>query len=114
MDMTNKIDLAAEIEKYGTDCFQDFEGFSSSEEQELIINEIKKCARIFDYKETEYVQILCDVVLINIISEFQNGESDISYYIDKILESMVFYDNILSCRYLLKSGIDWNKGEQIK
>jgi len=112
MDMSNKIDLVAEITKYSTDCFQDFEGFSSSEEQELLIKEIKKCSKIFEYKKNKgYLQILCDIVLLKIIGDLQEGEFDVTYYVEKVIDYMVFWDDVLSCRYLLKSGIDWNKGE---
>ena len=113
MDMSNKLDLAELITKYGTDCFQDFEGFSSSEEQELIVNEIKKCSKLFDYKEgdKEYIQTLCDIVMIKIVGELQEGEFDVTYYVSKVLEYMASWDDMLTCRYLSKSGIDWNKGE---
>ena len=109
--MSNKIDLMAVIEAYGSETKQDFEGFSSSEEQELLINEIKKCSKYFDFKESEYVQILCDIVLIKILGQLNEGEFDVTYYVDKVLEYMVFWDDVLSCRYLLKSGINWNEKE---
>ncbi len=109
MNMSNKIDLAELITKYGTECFQDFEEFSSSEEQELIVNEIKKCSKIFDYKGEEFVQNLCDIILIKIVGELNEGEFDVTYYVDKILETMTIWSDILSCRYLLKSGIEWSK-----
>jgi hypothetical protein len=111
-NIENKIDLAAEITKFGTDCYQDFEGFTSVEEQELVLNEIKKCAKIFEYKEKPgLIQILCDVVLIKIIGEMNEGDISVTDAVDKILDYMVIYNDILSCRYLLKSGINWNKGD---
>lgn len=111
MDMSNKIDLAELITKYGTECFQDFEGFSSSEEQELLVNEIKKCSKIFEYKGAEFIQNLCDIVLIKLVGELNEGEFDITYYLTDLLEYMVFWDDVLSCRYLLKSGMNWNEKE---
>jgi len=110
--MSNKLDLAALIEKYGSETTQDFEGFPSSEEQELLMKEIKNCARYFDYKESEYIQILCDIVLIKILGRLDEGEFDITYYLTDLLEYMVFWDDVLSCRYLLKSGIDWKENEK--
>lgn len=109
--MSNKLDLADLITKYGSETKQDFEGFSSSEEQELLMKEIKNCARYFDYKEPDYIQILCDIVLIKIIGQLNEGEFDITYYLTDLLEYMVFWDDVLSCRYLLKSGMNWNEKE---
>jgi len=110
--MNNKLDLAELITKYGTEASQDFEGFSSREEQELLMKEIKKCSKIFGYRKSdEYIQTLCDIVLIKILGELHEGEFDVPYYVDKVLDYMATWDAILTCRYLLKSGIDWNKGE---
>ena len=111
--MKNKIDLAAEITKYGTKCFQDFEGFTSEKEYELIKKEIRKCAKIFSFKGKRYIQTLCDIVLIKIIAQLNEGDMDILESVDKILETMASWDDILSCRYLLKSGINWNKEVKI-
>ena len=110
ISLDNKLDLAELIEKYGSNAFQDFEGFSSSEEHELLIKEIIKCSKLFEYREDpEYTQTLCDIVLIKILGEFNEGDFEISYYVEKILDTMIFWDDVLSCRYLLKSGIDWLK-----
>ena len=110
---SNNLDLAELITKYGSNTHQDFEGFLNSEEQELIIKEIKNCVKIFEYKGEEFSQALCDIVLINIIGEFNEEDITLTNVIDKILETMMMWDGILSCRFLLKSGINWtkNKGE---
>jgi len=108
---SNKIDLVEVITKYGTGSFQDFEGFIEKQELKLLKKEIKKASKLADYKEDpEYTQILCDIVLIKIIGELNEGESDLSYYINsqKTLDYMIFWNDLLSCRYLLKSGIDWS------
>lgn len=110
MNKVTTIDLAAEITKYGEESFQDFEGFSSVEEQELILNEIKKCSKSFLYKEDlEYIQTLCDIVLIKILGELQEGDLSVTDCVDKVLDYMVIFNDMLSCRYLLKSGINWIK-----
>lgn len=112
METNNKLDLAELIMKYGTENFQDFEGFSDKEERDLLIEEIKKCSEIFRYDEKtddEYIQTLCDIVLIKLLGELYDEEFDIKYYLDKVFETMARWDNILTCRYLLKSGIDWIK-----
>jgi len=103
----NKIDISALIEKYGTGNFQDFEGFTCVEEQQLIVNEIKKCLKCFDYKDTEFLQALGDIVLIKSVGEFNEGDEPITYHVDRVIELMSNWYDILSCRYLLKSGINW-------
>lgn len=108
--MPNKIDLAELIIKFGSENFQDFEGFSCSEEQELLINAINKHKKLFTYKDSpEFTQAVCDIVLIKLIGELNEGEFDVSYYVDKVFDYMIFWGDVLNCRYLLKSGIDWNK-----
>lgn len=110
VDHSNKIDLVEMITKFGSEAFQDFEGFSSSEEQELLINEINKHKRICDYKQDpEFTQQVCDIVLLKLVGELNEGEFDVTYYVDKVLDYMVFWMDILNCRYLMKSGIDWTK-----
>lgn len=110
MNKISMIDLAAEIGTYGEESYQDFEGFSSKEEQELIVNEIKKCMILFEHKINEdYIQTLCDIVLIKTISKLHEGEFEVDHYVNEILDLMVIWDDILNCRYLIKSGIDWNE-----
>ncbi len=112
--MSNKIDLVSVIETYGSQTKQDFKSFSSLEEQELLINKIKKCSKYFDFKGPEYIQILCDIVLIKTLEQLNDEEFDVTYYVDKLLEYMAFWDDVLTCRYLLKSGIDWSEKEWVK
>lgn len=108
--MSNKIDLMAVIEAYGSETKQDFEGFSSSEEQELLINEINKHKKLFTYKDSpEFTQAVCDIVLIKLVGYLNEGEFDVTYCVDKVFDYMIFWGDVLDCRYLLKSGIDWNK-----
>lgn len=110
MELNNKIDLAELVTRYGSSCFQDFEGFSCSEERELLINEINKHKKLFNYKDNpEFTQAVCDIVLIKILGQLNEGDFDVTYYVEKILDYMVFWSDVISCRYLLKSGIDWNK-----
>lgn len=109
--MSNKIDLMAVIETYGSETKQDFEGFSSSEECYLLIKGIKDCSKYFDHEGPEYVQILCDIVLIKTLGRLDEGEFDVTYYLTDLLEYMTFWDDVLTCRYLLKSGINWNEKE---
>ncbi len=104
----NKIDVSTLIEKYGTGNFQDFEGFSCVEDQQLIINEIKRCLVNFDYKDKEFLQALGDIVLIKSVGELNDGDEPITYHVNRVIELMSNWYDTLSCRYLLKSGFNWS------